>query len=112
MATFDDSFIQCLAQIVTKYKSNITILIRASYVLGNMTTHHLSTWEILLKSKYFTNFLDIASMLYKNDAVVEKENKHSAKDFNCKNTEDALTKIIRLIANLLTATEIVTPDLV
>ena len=51
-------------------------------------------------------------MLYKNDAEGGKENKHSKKDFNCKNTEDALTKMIRLIANLLTATEIVCPDLV
>jgi len=31
-------FIECLAEVLKKYKDNLTILIRAAFVLGNMTS--------------------------------------------------------------------------
>ena len=38
MASLDSEFIICLSQILTKYKDNMTIMIRAAFILGNITT--------------------------------------------------------------------------
>lgn len=104
MNSFGEDFTIGLTQILTKYRENLTIMIRAAYVLGNLTTDFPEARNHILTKKYFPDLLNIAQRLFKQDEAKEKENhgKETGADFNQSNTEDAITKIIRLIANLLT----------
>ena len=94
------SFVDILCQVFTTYfRDNQTIAIRAAFVLGNLTTDYSEARTVILSQKYFVFCLNISEYLFKPE---EKENKK--KQMN--STEDFLTKVIRLVANLLTEEEV------
>ena len=102
MSLFGDEFIITLSEILLNSLETNSILIRAAFVLGNLTTVYSESRAALLKdARFFSQILDLSQKLFDKDC--EKDNSSDKKiDFNKENTEDALTKIIRLIANLLT----------
>jgi hypothetical protein len=102
MNLFGDEFVLTLSEIVSNNFESNAILIRAAFVLGNLSTVYTDSRLSLLKdARFFTKLLEIVHKLYEKDL---KKDKNGAKkvDFNRDSTEDALTKVIRLIANLLT----------
>ena len=107
MNSFNGEFITDLFKTLLKYKDNKTILIRAAYVLGNLTTDFTETRQHLLREKYFPMLIRSSQEIFNADinsleAAQKKESKGKSVDYSKGKTEDAVTKIIRLIANLLT----------
>ena len=105
MNLFGPAFIDVLTEIMFANSSSNAILIRSAFVLGNLTTVYPDSRQRLLKDgSIFTNLLKLSQTLFTNDnnATKEKAKGDKKSDFNQGNNEDALTKIIRLIANLLT----------
>ena len=102
MNMFGNEFIDALSQVMLNNVSSSSILVRSAFVLGNLTTVYQDSRLSLLKDgRFFTNLLKFSDELFKNDAK-KKPTSNKKMDFNRDNTEDALTKTIRLIANLLT----------
>ena len=102
MNLFGEEFIITLGEVlINSYETN-SILIRAAFVIGNLTTVYSEARAALLKdARFFSQILDLSQKLFDKD--FEKLSSSDKKiDFNKESTEDALTKIIRLIANLLT----------
>jgi hypothetical protein len=104
MNLFGNEFLDALCEIMINNVSSNAILIRAAFVLGNLTTVYPDSRQKLLKDgAFFTNLLKLSDKLFVNDLQANKQAKDNKKaDFNQGNSEDALTKIIRLVANLLT----------
>ena len=102
MNLFGEDFINTLSEILLKSIDTNSILIRAAFVVGNLTTVYPESRAALLKdARFFPQLLDLSQTLFERDT--EKQASTDKKiDFNKESTEDALTKIIRLIANLLT----------
>lgn len=102
MNLFGDEFILTLSEIVCNNSDSNAILIRAAFVLGNLSTVYSDSRLSLLKdARFFTELLKIALKLYEKDFKKDSDSNKKV-DFNRDSTEDALTKVIRLIANLLT----------
>jgi hypothetical protein len=102
MNLFGDEFLLTLSELVLNNADSNAILIRASFVLGNLTTLYSECRLSLLKdARFFTQLLDLSHNFFEKD-LHKKKSKDKKIDFNQESTEEALTKIIRLIANLLT----------
>lgn len=102
MSLFGDEFLLTLGEVMLNNVESNSILVRAAFVLGNLTTVYPESRHNLLKDgRFFTQLLEASDVLFSKD--LNKKNTENKKgDFNRDNPEDALTKIIRLIANLLT----------
>lgn len=102
MNMFGKDFSDNLIDIITSNLDSNAILIRSAFVLGNLTTVYSESRKNLLQdARVFSTLLDMSLNLFSKDGA--KNVKTDKKiDFNRESTEDALTKIIRLIANLLT----------
>lgn len=92
-----------------QYKDNSAVLIRIAFVLGNLTTHYEEARRELCKTPdCFTKVIQLA-MFYLSGQIAESQ-KQKSKDSKSKkseemlmaNVEDAVTKIIKLLANLST----------
>lgn len=102
MNLFGAEFIDSLCQICLNNLSSNSILIRSAFVLGNLTTVYSDSRLLLLKDgRFFTNLMKACDELFKNDSKATA-NADKKQEFNRDSPEDALTKVIRLIANLLT----------
>lgn len=102
MNLFGDEFIITLSEIMVGNVDSNSILIRSAFVLGNLTTVYSDSRLSLLKDgRFFTKLLDITHSLFDKD-LNNKVAEGQKVDFNRDGTEDAITKVIRLIANLLT----------
>jgi len=101
MNSFNGDFINDLFTICLKYQSKNTILIRAAYVLGNLTTDFTEVRNHMLRQKNLPQLISITT----NVMNLDKENKKFDRaDFNRSSKDDygAITKMVRLVANLLT----------
>ena len=97
---------------MVQHRDSSAILIRLAYILGNLTTNFEEARIKLLRKKpdeksCFETITDLACYYLKKDengeTVAEGEqNKKNSKyqEFTTGNLEDALTKIIKLLANL------------
>lgn len=102
MNLFGDEFILTLSEIMLNSIDSNSILIRSAFVLGNLTTVYSDSRQSLLKDgRFFTQLLVISQTLFERD-LKKPANEDKKNDFNRDSTEEALTKVIRLIANLLT----------
>jgi hypothetical protein len=103
-----------LKEMLMYYKDNSSILIRAAFILGNLTTQYEECRKVLIKEKtnVIAEIFDLLTHYFVKDLNLQKEDeikdskKKKSDDFNFENVEDALTKLIRLMANLLTEPEI------
>lgn len=103
MNLFGDEFILTLSDIMMKNSDSNSILIRSAFVLGNLTTVYSDSRISLLKdARFFTQLLELSHSYYDRDINKNKKADKKKIDFNRDSTEEALTKVIRLIANLLT----------
>lgn len=102
MNLLGEEFILALKEIMIKNSDSNSILLRAAFVLGNLTTVYSESRISLLKEdKIFVNLFDLSHKLFDKD-IGKKSTEGKKVDFNRDNTEDAVTKVVRLIANLLT----------
>lgn len=102
MNLFGDEFLLTLSELIFNNADSNAILIRASFVLGNLTTLYSECRQSLIKdARFFTQLLELSHSFFEKD-LQKKKSKDKKIDFNQESTEEALTKIIRLIANLLT----------
>jgi len=108
MKLLGDDFILTLNEIMISNAESNSILVRSAFIQGNLTTVYTESRQALLKDgKIFVNLLDLSHKLFDKDKNKDKTKEKKAKsskkgDFNRDASEDALTKVIRLIANLLT----------
>lgn len=99
---FGDEFILTLSEILIMNKDSNSILIRAAFVLGNLTTVYEDSRKALLKDgRFWKDLMGLSKEVFLKD-LKKKDAGDKKVDFNRDSTEDALTKIIRLVANLLT----------
>lgn len=102
MNLFGDEFILTLSEIMINSIESNSILLRAAFVLGNLSTVYSDSRQALLHDgRFFTQLLDMSQKLFEKD-LTKAPTSDKKIDFNRDSTEDALTKVIRLIANLLT----------
>jgi len=95
------------------HKESSAILIRIAYILGNLTTNFEEARSFLCdEPETFKIIFELASFYLEKDRVNHEE-PHKAgsaaggkvnkyEEFNTGNLEDALTKVIKLLANLST----------
>lgn len=102
MSLFGDEFLLTLSEVMLNNVESNSILIRAAFVLGNLTTVYPESRQSLLKdARFFTKLIEASDTLFAKD-LNKKTTENKKGDFNRDSSEDALTKVIRLIANLLT----------
>jgi len=102
MNLFGNEFLDSLTCIILNKVENNSILIRAAFVLGNLTTIYSDSRISLLRdARFFSNLLECSEKLFSKD-LTKPSASDKKNDFNRDSTEDAITKVIRLIANLLT----------
>lgn len=86
-------------------KNNAAVLIRIAFVLGNLTTHNgRARKELCVIPDCFSQVINLAEY-YLSGQVIEATKGQKTKkyeDFNQGSIEDAVTKIIKLLANLST----------
>lgn len=96
------------------YKGNTAILIRVAFILGNLTTTYVETRTELAKLGLIDDIFELVGFYLTKDIEgqettkeIKKEEIKSKKyeEFNAGNIEDALIKLIRLFANVLTDKE-------
>lgn len=97
------------------YKDNSAVLIRIAFVLGNLTTHYeQARRELCLTPECFMKVVNLAQFYLDKDISGQlNKPKEAAKDtktkkyeeFSAGNLEDAITKVVKLIANLSTEEE-------
>lgn len=96
------------------YKENSAVMIRIAFVLGNLTTHYqMARSELCQADNCFGKVITLAEFYLEKDiqgasAVreVPKDSKTKKyEEFSAGNIEDAITKIVKLIANLSTEEE-------
>lgn len=114
MKLLGEDFIVTLNEIMISNSERNSILVRSAFVQGNLTTvYSESRLQLLKDGRIFVKLLDLCFNLWKKDiknmkeAAKENEEGKSTKnskkgDFNKDPTEDSFTKVVRLIANLLT----------
>ena len=97
---------------MVQHRDSSAILIRLAYILGNLTTNFEEARVKLLRKKpdeksCFETITDLACYYLSKDANGDtvadgEQNKKNSKykEFTTGNLEDALTKIIKLLANL------------
>lgn len=101
MNLFGEDFMITLGEVLVNSFETNSILIRTAFVIGNLTTVYSEARTALLKdARFFSRLLDLSQKLFDKD--FEKLASSDKIDFNKESTDDALTKIVRLIANLLT----------
>ena len=94
------------------YKENSAVLIRIAFVLGNLTTHYTEArTELCQNNDCFKKVIGLAQFYLEKDLngipVAETEPPKDKKikkyeQFSAGNLEDAITKVVKLIANLST----------
>ena len=73
MNSFNGEFITDLCKACLKYRTGeLTILIRAAYVLGNLTTKYNEVRRHILRQKQLGHFIKIAEEAMKNDQKVSE----------------------------------------
>jgi hypothetical protein len=95
------------------YKENSAVMIRIAFVLGNLTTHYEMARNELCRTKdCFGKVISLAQFYLEKDikGAPIKEISKDAKtkkyeEFSAGNIEDAITKIVKLMANLSTEEE-------
>lgn len=94
-----------------QYKENSAVLIRISFVLGNLTTHYvMARRELCQVDRCFGRIIELALFYLEKDELgadvvreVPKDSKvKKYEEFTAANIEDAITKIVKLLANLST----------
>ena len=105
-----------------QYKENSAVLIRIAFVLGNLTTHY--EWariELCQSPDCFGKVIGLALFYLEKDlrgvAVKEEKPGKDAKtkkyeEFSAGNLEDAITKVVKLLANLSTEEQYASNNLV
>ena len=95
------------------YKENSAVLIRIAFVLGNLTTHYEGARkELCCAEDCFVKVIGLAQFYLEKDIQgvskikeITADSKAKSKkyeEFNAGNIEDAITKIVKLVANLST----------
>lgn len=98
---------------MTLYKENSAVLIRIAFVLGNLTTHYEGARkELCCADDCFVKVIGLAQFYLEKDIqgvsptkAITADSKAKSKkyeEFNAGNIEDAITKIVKLVANLST----------
>lgn len=67
MSGFGENFIYQLAQVLIKYRDNLTILVRAAYVLGNLTTDFQESWQVIIQKRLFPALVSNTIALMEQD---------------------------------------------
>jgi len=91
-------------------KNNAAVLIRIAFVLGNLTTHYAKARkELCSMPDCFTQVISLAVYYLSGEALAAVKPKEvksrKYEEFSQGNIEDAVTKIIKLLANLSTEEE-------
>lgn len=99
------------------HRDHSAVLIRLAYILGNLTTNFdsaraelnhpdaKSLQSIIELSTYYLQRDITPEQFVKSDAADKKSGKSKYEEFTSGNLEDAITKCIKLIANLSTEPE-------
>ena len=96
------------------YKENSAVMIRIAFVLGNLTTHYeMARNELCQAENCFGKVINLAQFYLEKDIQGANHMRDIAKDaktkkyeeFSAGNIEDAITKIVKLMANLSTEEE-------
>lgn len=95
---------------MTIYKDNSAVLIRLAFVLGNLTTHYEEARKELCRTEgCFSQVIQLAMYYLKGEVQqakpIEKTKSKKYEELNQGNIEDAVTKIVKLLANLSTEEE-------
>lgn len=83
----------CLINVLREHRKHMPIVVRVTFILGNLTFENYSGQEQLNEKSEVPFLLDLLDLYTTED---EKTSKDNIK----KETEDLLTKLIRLIANI------------
>lgn len=97
---------------MVQYKENSAVLIRIAFVLGNLTTHYeQARAELCINPQCFMQVVnlaqfyldkDISGQLNKPRETPKDTKTKKYEEFSAGNLEDAITKVVKLIANLST----------
>jgi hypothetical protein len=96
------------------YKENSAVMIRIAFVLGNLTTHYeMARNELCATENCFGKVIDLAQFYLEKDMQGANQLREVPKDakvkkyeeFSAGNIEDAITKLVKLMANLATEEE-------
>lgn len=94
-----------------QYKENSAIVIRIAFVLGNLTTHYvMARRELCQVENCFGRIICLAQIYLERDIkgqlsakdIVQEQKLKKYEEFSAGNIEDAITKIVKLLANLST----------
>ena len=97
-----------------QYKENSAVMIRIAFVLGNLTTHYeMARNELCQTENCFGKVIGLAQFYLEKDIQGAHHVQNISKDaktkkyeeFSAGNIEDAITKIVKLMANLSTEEE-------
>ena len=105
-----------------QYKENSAVLIRIAFVLGNLTTHYeRARIELCQSPDCFKKVIGLALFYLdkdlngvptiKDEKAIKDVKTKKYEEFSSGNLEDAITKVVKLLANLSTEEQYAQKDL-